>query len=212
MKTKNSCNTLDEYFKKLTEETQPSYYVQDIADKKTSNIECLFILESPHVDEIRARKPLMGSAGKYISAFFNLGEKPFGDYEQLSDKKIGIMNVSNIPLKPIEGENADDVAKIKDELEKHRENNQINETLFSFFTEKIKKYTKVKTYVVCGTFAEKYFDKYVKSDNAKVCLNAFYDEKINILKVPHPSYGHWQFIDKHKDNLDRLRKIFAELK
>ena len=56
--------TLEEY---LLQGKKAKYFVEDINfdTKKENGI--VFILESPHVEEIKAGKPLMGESGKSIS-------------------------------------------------------------------------------------------------------------------------------------------------
>lgn len=211
MKTNDNSNDgLKEYLKKLNSKKHPPYYVSDATEGNEKTIEILFILESPHKEEVDAKKPLMGRAGEYVSDFLDCDKKPFGKNQELfKNRQIGILNVSNIPLQVIEC-NQIETEKIKGELKKLRESDTVNQTLFSFFCKKMKKYKKVKIFVVCGGFAEKYFDEYLLKQKDNSILKKHYKGEIEILKVPHPSYGHWQFIEKHKNNLERLKSIFSE--
>ena len=202
---------LNEYLKRLKTD-KPTYYVKDTAEGSEESIEILFVLESPHKEEVASRKPLMGRAGEYVSDFLDCENRPFGENQKLfKSNQIGIFNVSNIPLQVIDC-NKKEAEDIKDELKQLRESDTVNATLFSFFSEKIKKYTNVRTYVLCGAFAAKYFDKYILEKDNDNILKKQYKGEIEILKVPHPSYGHWQFIDKHKENLERLKEIFSKFK
>ena len=53
-------------------------------------------------------------------------------------------------------------------------------------------------------FASMYFEKYNKSKETP------WENKI-ILKVPHPSRGQWAFINNHKDELDKLERLFKSI-
>lgn len=211
-KSETKASTLEDYLKKLEQNKDCPYYVPDTAVGKEENIKILFILESPHKEEVKAKKPLMGISGENVNIFFDRKKTPFGkETKFLDDNHIGLANVSNIPLQII-GENKDATEKIELELKKLRENKKTNETLSKFFCSKIKKYKHVTTFVLCGLFVERYFDEYVfKQNNKSNILKKIYKGEVEILKVPHPSYGHWQFIDKHKNNLERLKEIFSEL-
>ena len=202
-------NFLEKYLNKLENPTD-SYFVPDYPKENHEEIKTLFILESPHVDEIEGRKPLQGSAGKNVSDFFGL-TKPFGEEKEFLIKhKIGIVNVSNIPLQLID-KKSDKHQVTAIELNSLRTSKSTNSTLYAFFQKKMKKYKKVDTFIICGAFAEKYFDKYILDEKKLSIIKKHYQGKIKILKVPHPSYGHWQFIEKHKDNLEKLRKLFSEV-
>ena len=208
-----------EYLEKLNEEKPPIYFVDDVFNADKELVEFLFVLESPHKEEVINSVPLMGNSGIDVSKFL-YGRKetiPFGKkISTITVPKIGIINVSNIPLQVIK----EDVAntnypvadKVRQKLQEFRDSKTIkkDDKLYPFFSKKMDDFPNVKIFIICGTFAEKYFDKYVIEQNENFILKKQYKGEIEILKVPHPSYGHWQFIDKHKDNLERLKEIFSE--
>lgn len=208
---------LNNYLKQNKHKTKPDYYVKDTLEGDEEKAEMLFILESPHKEEVKTNIPLVGNSGSDISAFLygNEETQPFGKkISTFSSKKIGIMNVSNIPLQVLketdQNTNYNTSNNIYQELKELRNLENTNDTLFNFFCEKIIKYRNVKTFVICGKFSEVYFDKYILEEKEHSIIKKQYQGEIEILKVPHPSYGHWQFIDKHKDNLERLKEIFSE--
>ena len=208
---------LDEYLKRLKTD-KPTYYVKDTAEGNESDVEILFILESPHKEEVKEGKPLMGNSGIDVSKFLGLrnNKEAFGkQVNEISKLKIGIMNVSNIPLQVLKetetNTNYQDADGIRQNLNSIRDLEKINPTLLNFFCEKIRKYINVKKFVLCGAFACRYFDEYITCSKQTEILKKIYKEDIEILKVPHPSYGHWQFIDKHKANLERLKELFSEV-
>lgn len=205
-------NLLEKYLKKLKLKNECPYYVQDTAEGYEKDIKILFVLESPHKEEVKEGKPLVGKSGENVSDYiYKQGAKEaFGElHEYLLKHKIGIINVSNIPLQVIK-ENEEDARSISKELSDLRDCDEINSSLLYFFCEKMKKYENVEKFVVCGNFASVYFDKYIECDKQEKIKENLKNKKIELLKVPHPSYKHWQFIDKHKDNLERLKEIFSE--
>ncbi len=185
---------------------QAFYYVDDCFSCEEKNVEYLFFLESPHIDEIKEEKqvPLAGNSGRAVAKFLfgEDEEQPFGEIvkKQEREYKIGIINISNVPL-----QNIDTIPKkiFPKELEKIRESKQINDSLYQIFKSKMDTYqfAGIKKIIVCGEFASTYFDEYNKTKG--------WDSSI-ILKVPHPSRGQWNFIEKNKGNLEKLKKIFKD--
>lgn len=210
IKAKNK-NPLEEYLKKLSNR-QCNYFVPDYPEDNREKVKILFILESPHKKEVEKRLPLVGATGKNVMSFLfeDNSSLSFGEYvKSMDESNIGIINVCNIPLQVVE-QNKDDVKDIHKELNDLRESDQLNSTILSFFCDRIKEYQGVGIFVVCGGFAEKYFDEYLLKQKNNSILKKHYKGEIEILKVPHPSYGHWQFIEKHKTNLERLKTIFSK--
>lgn len=79
-------------------------HIPDLVSHTGEKVRLLIVLESPHVDELEARRPVVGSAGRsgleyLLSA--NTGES-LGNYisarHNAGDWRIAIMNVSNVPL------------------------------------------------------------------------------------------------------------------
>lgn len=81
-----------------------NYVVRDLIPPK-DEIDLLFLLESPHVDELRTGIPLSGEAGQAALSYLMpdgappeaLGPSIVGSYA-LRRARIGIMNVSQVPL------------------------------------------------------------------------------------------------------------------
>lgn len=87
--------TFGEYFK------NDVYKVKDLNIDKV-DLEWLFVLESPHNDEIENDYPVAGASGKDMAKVLfenNVGDLSLGKLVQDGDSKIGIMNVSRVPLK-----------------------------------------------------------------------------------------------------------------
>jgi len=242
-----------------------TYYVEDIPSPavvtKVKKLDYLFILESPHTDEVKQGHPLAGDSGKSVTKFLlkknnknNTDKrieaemkKTFGEIVKdsyvrndddkkcantlLNNKKIAIVNVSNVPLQVIDA-NRGDTNGIKEELKKIRDNAIKNETkgsiyLLELFINKLNKYilpnNKNLSIVVCGDFAKRYFEKFLLGDK-KITINPNnknqgleantellkkqYQGAIKILYVLHPSYMQWEVIDTHHQNLNTLKNQF----
>ena len=184
------------------------YYVDDCFCCDKNDIEYLFFLESPHNDEIDSNVPLVGSSGIAVSKFL-FGDEQVTSFgllvsEQKSQYKIGIINISNVPLQYCK---SIPESQFPEDLKKLRSSAGVNEILYNIFKEKMDLYhfPQLKKIIVCGEFASMYFDKY--NDCKKEPW-----PKENILYVPHPSRGQWAFIENHKDNLQKLKDIFPKKK
>lgn len=242
-------------------EEKPGYYVEDIPGineiTDDAEFDYLFILESPHTDEVKDRHPLAGDSGNSVTKFLlkknnkNYTDeqkkelkKPFGKIVEdsyvgkdddkkranslLNNKKIAIVNVSNVPLQVINA-NRKDTEEIKEKLEKIRDNAVRSGTvgsicLLELFIKKLKKYilaeTRNLTIVICGEFAKRYFDAICdggvtiseETEGIRKEIKGKIDAtkgQIRTLYVPHPSRGHWQFINDHQINLNQLKGMFS---
>ncbi len=136
-------NLLEKYLKKSKLKNECPYYVQDTAEGYEKDIKILFVLESPHKEEVKTNIPLVGNSGSDVSAFLYGKEETqaFGKkISNFSSKKIGIMNVSNIPLQVLKetdkNTNYNDSKNIYQELKELRNLEKINDTLFNFFVRK----------------------------------------------------------------------------
>lgn len=210
-----------ERFIAIIEQLSKKYSVKPIIPDTASFI---FILESPHIQELKHSAPVSGSSGKTMASVLldQTVEKPLGILVKenaeagFPDKKlnqIGIMNVSNIPLQ----KKAYDIDDIKqnefffDLLEKIRttnertvysnpELNDLQSALLQKFNEHLKQICgRTCTLVPCGRFAQKFLRmSTVKEDNWKI-----------IYDVPHPSYNSWNQT-RYRDKILELKQTFFE--
>lgn len=211
-KEKNEEKTLEEelknYLDRNTKEEKAPYFVDDCFGVSKEEVCTLFILESPHIEEVKDQKPLMGLSGKAVSKFIGLGDSELGaNLSALTKYKIAIVNVSNIPLQVIDA-NKCDCSKLENELRKIRTQNEVEKTIYEAFAKKMQGFNKIERIIVCGAFAEKYFDKFIMAEENSLLLKKSYKKQVEIIKVPHPSRGQWQFIDKHMGNLEKVKNIF----
>jgi uracil DNA glycosylase superfamily protein len=177
------------------------YIVKDIINKKTE-IKFVFILESPHIDELKWGHPIAGRSGKSMSKFlFKSDEsRALGGIIKESDNlNLGIMNVCQIPMQGTAYEEKDlknhketisDLEKIRNSPKKK---SILHKTIVENFNQRIKKLKKKNKKVIlipCGSFA-----------------NATCKElHLNFIEgIPHPSFGWWGKKEKE------IKKKFAKI-
>ena len=177
------------------------YFVDDIIYDSTKII---FVLESPHTQEVKNHYPVAGKSGIDMSlTLFNIN-KPFGKllYEK-EITNIGIINVSNYPLQKSAYKNQED--KVLEFFQLIRQNpkprksqktgiNLVIDKMLSNFKARLEKH-KDKKIVLCGNFAQSAFD--VVFDD---------DDFIDVMRVPHPSFNNWKKT-KYKQKIDELKRF-----
>ena len=177
------------------------YVVDDIVNEDTKVI---FVLESPHTQEVKNGYPVAGKSGVDMSlVLFGISE-PFG--KLVYEKKLngfGLLNVSNLPLQKSAYQNP--YAKVLEFFETIRQNpkprknakggiNLVIEKMLSNFKSRLEKY-KDKKVVLCGRFAEAAFDVVLKESDF-----------VDVLRVPHPSFNNWKK-SKYKEKIEYLKKF-----
>lgn len=202
----NLVEMFDEYYK------DKEYIVEDIVSSNESNI--VFILESPHNDELGCH-PVAGPSGIYMAKFMEIGngEESLGYIaKEKNDLNLSIINVSKVPLqktkrldKKYEGllSELNKLRKYYESFGNHKKDtvlNDIEEKILADFKNRVNrlKYNNKTLFVVCGKFAEVYFEK-IELDS---------DNRIN---VPHPSRGKWNINCDHDGLLQLKEKFNARL-
>ena len=162
------------------------YFVDDLIYEET---QVLFVLESPHNEEVKQGYPVAGKSGKDMSKILFDDLEPLG--KLISERKVrnlGIINVSNFPLQmsAYEDETLDSDMEF---FEKIRQNPKLrkNHSPVNIVVSKIMDNFKArliphkdKKIVLCGKFAEASFDSVFNSLSFK-----------EVLRVPHPSFNQW---------------------
>ena len=182
-------------------ENLKDYCVNDLVSE---DAEVIFVLESPHTQEVKNGYPVAGKSGVDMSKILFGFNEPFGKliYEQ-TIQKIAIINVCNYPLQKSAYSNSD-----MPELEffqKIRQNPKlrkydkegINATLkpmMKDFSQRLLQY-KDKKIILCGNFAQSCFENYLKKDDFA-----------NTLYVPHPSFNNWKK-QRYKDAIETLQRF-----
>lgn len=198
---KEEIKTVHDYIISHDKEDDP-LYVPNIENYDKSEIGYIFLVESPHKNEIKEHIPLVGNSGKSVAKFLlndnksTIGELVYNKDKSLNDIRIAIVNVCNIPLQTLD-ENKDFVGK--NELNDFRENNEIDNYLVDGLIKNIDSYVSAKVVIICGSFAKTYYEQI--KDRIKI-------KRLKELYVPHPSYNHWNFIYEHKDDISTLKWLF----
>lgn len=97
--------TVDEYLQETGAGAYADVLVPDLTSGQGSPVALVLLLESPHVDELHAKHPLAGRAGKDALAFLtgnvdadkSLGEEVARRHKR-RDFRVAIVNVSQVPL------------------------------------------------------------------------------------------------------------------
>jgi hypothetical protein len=183
--------------KEFFEKAKASYSVPDIVQDP----KMIFILESPHKEELKAGVPLAGLSGRSMAKELFLQEDilPMGKHlKQLAKDKrqifYGIVNVCPFPLQESAYPDRGFVQRFKGELQiaeairkssasqfRDEDKNLFNKLLIQDFRDRLIKTIEDDSIIVpCGKFAERYVNQLAMKD------------KLNIIKgVPHPSYNSW---------------------
>ncbi|MCL6631403.1 MAG: hypothetical protein K6T63_02115 [Alicyclobacillus herbarius] len=194
-----------EAFQLVQAELRKHFEVPDIIQPSSRFI---FLLESPHVQELRYQAPVSGSSGATMTRHL-FGERyarfPLGllvkknrdeEKHRPSLDRIGLMNVSNIPMQG-SAYRSHDVHRNYGEwlkaLEWVRSNNQrdtfdsplaqaVQDVLVASLRAKLQKLTdRACVMVPCGRFAQKFFR----------LADVHSEQWLVIPDIPHPSYNSW---------------------
>lgn len=192
----------------LFKEYYEKYKIKDII---SNNIRYIFVLESPHNDEVNIKHPVAGKSGIDMAKFIGIGNGniSLGKYcKENKDKGISIINVSSAPLQKVtilEKSYTDLINEVDKSIRvgyknygNHKDDkiNKIEEFILTDFKNRLNELSinEETQIIVCGKFAESYIKK-IKVKNVN---------NDNILCVPHPARNQW---NKTFDNLNKLKKI-----
>jgi hypothetical protein len=184
-------------------ENLKEYFVDDLLYENTKVI---FVLESPHTQEVKNGYPVAGKSGNDMSKVLFGRDDAFGKliHEQ-EIKNIGILNVSNYPLQN-SAYSHQHLSEIEF-FEKIRQNpklrkydklgiNPIVTKIMSDFKARLQLH-RDKKIVLCGNFAQNSFDtQFMQSEFSST------------LRVPHPSFNNWKK-EKYKSVIQELLKFIA---
>ena len=187
----------------------------------------VFVLESPHIEEVANGYPLAGDAGRAMSAhLFERSDIPFGlvacerrliGVLQLArEKPYSVMNVSQEPLQPnaytangLPTPDGMDMRKrLRESLARtgtlstvHRDKrlNRLKRELYASFRAECSKLEDGTVVVPCGKFARAFTKPLLAEQGLTPKLEPFGCD------VPHPSRRGWDSISP--TTLDKLRKL-----
>lgn len=196
------------------------YYVDSLLTADTSLI---FILESPHIQEVAYGVPVAGPSGATMSKhlFGPTYNKPLGrllkkntdeDKNRPSLNTVGLMNVSGIPMqrKAYQDDSlVKQYASFFDVMEGVRKNNHkrtfredawnvLQEMIIERFQQRLQQETERPcTLVPCGRFAQKFFR-----------LADIHSEHWQVIsQVPHPSYNSWDR-ERYQEAIQQVKTAF----
>ena len=199
----------------------PDLVPRSAADAK--NVELLFVLESPHVTELRTGIPVTGLAGRDALRYLlsdpasprTLGQV-VQDKHDAVDYQVGIMNVSCVPMQEKAHKNTTgpSLSSIDWALIKRARNsrastvnmtrnlamNVVGDALLQHLQGRVGSLTTSGlTLVAGGKFAQRY------------CRPVASNLGIALLCVPHPSFGYWNrpAYSQHPD-LMKTRELFLQ--
>lgn len=180
----------------------------------------IFILESPHKEEVNNGYVTCGTSGKSMAKVLNLSDnKSLGDVlndGELTD--ISVLNISKVPLQKMENEKIEVEESVIDKIDQLRGKyttdgkasiktsgdpklNDFEDYILKDFKERIKQFTEDKIVIVCGNFAKVYFKEALK--DKKIKFN-------KVLYVLHPSRNQWTNYIKCKSDMDQLLEYFPD--
>lgn len=210
-----------DHYEQTFAELAERFYVDDIVPPTARFV---FLLESPHIQELRYRAPVSGASGATMSKHL-FGEKyariPIGvmlrknrdeALHRPSLDAIGLMNVCNIPMQSAA---YGDPAVVRQHLEflrileGLRSNNQqhvyrdpswntVQDMLLRRLRAKLEALTERSLVLVpCGRFAQKFF-----------ALADVHSPHWTVVQgVPHPSYASWDR-PQYADVIGRLKALW----
>ena len=182
-------------------ESLKDYFVNDLV---YDEMRVVFVLESPHTQEVKNGYPVAGKSGNDMSkVLFGLDEA-FGKliYEQII-KNIAIVNVCNYPLQKSAYKNH--LMRELEQFEKIRQNpklrkydkdgiNAVVKPMMDDFSKRLSKH-KDKKIVLCGNFAQAAFESVLDESQFK-----------ETLRVPHPSFNNWKK-EKYRGVIEELKRF-----
>lgn len=199
--------------------------VEDLLPEGSSPIRLLFVLESPHIDELDAGVPVVGGAGTSALRFLqdtrwagqSLG-RFIADKHAAGDARLAVMNVSTVPLQRRAFERTEGVPGLTPEewhwlgstFRRSRamtvdatpdlRANVVGKLLLDSVQGRIESLSLDSecTIVACGRFAQRYVRQLRGLPGAS-------------LGVPHPANNQWHPRKKPvPSDLVRVRALFAE--
>ncbi|GAB6137026.1 hypothetical protein [Halanaerobaculum tunisiense] len=204
-----------------------TYNVDDVYYEAT---ELLFILESPHTQEIKHGYPVAGSSGVEMTKFIYGADRDdaFGKLVANKDKyqasynsieKFGLLNVSPAPMQQqaladqeltrLDQEVVEVLEKLRVnyQAKKHRKEswNLVKQIILANFKTRLvsalEATQQLKYLVPCGRFAASYLDL------VKEQVNLIEETEI-ITDIPHPSFNQWQSYETMQKLERKLPEIF----
>ena len=211
---------MQQQYEQIIDELSETFAVKSFI---TDRSDFIFILESPHIQELKYGIPVAGQSGSTMSKnlFGEQYTKPLGllvkiNFEQNKNRKtlnkIGLLNVSEIPMQRKAYQNVEVITRYRtffDHLETIRSNshklhfsqpeiNDLYHVLMKRFEERLKLLLdRTCTIVPCGRVAQRFFQNAsIKGERWQI-----------IHDVPHPSYHSWSQ-PRYREKINEVREAF----
>lgn len=201
-----------------------NYCVSDLVPSIDAELDLLFVLESPHIDELRTGIPLSGDAGQAaLRVLMPLGAPPealgpfIANCHAAGDFRVGVMNISRVPLQlaayrrhpsrhVVAGLEWDLLEQVRTDAKDHVDDitdKQVQSASrlllpnFQFRLSRIR-FSSRAAVVPAGKFAQRHWNSLATRP------------QVTALPVPHPSNGWWTRATAKQDldNLAELKRLF----
>ncbi|MGM0472147.1 MAG: hypothetical protein ACQEQI_07705 [Bacillota bacterium] len=213
---------MEEELDKLAQDYLDQYAISDVINPESI---FLFILESPHTQEMKYGYPVAGSSGREMTKFIYQSSNPkaFGKlvgqpkHDQEGLTKFSLLNVSPAPMQESGLQNYDlstgdrrivsilEKLRVNYDSQQHRNQawNQLKEIILADFKERLvstlQELDKLEYLIPCGKLAASYLD--LIEDEIELIDN------LEIIEgIPHPSFNQWsrfQSMEKLRDKLEQ---------
>ncbi|WLR52581.1 hypothetical protein LC040_06725 [Bacillus tianshenii] len=211
-------------FRNIMNSLSKEYLVPDANVEQASLI---FILESPHVQEVKNGVPVAGASGATMTKHLVGAEqktplgllvKKYVEHNEAEEvENIGLMNICQLPMQRAAYQK-NDIEQLNDFFDivegirtsNHKKEfkdetwNDMQKVILNHFLKRLKELeNKSYTLVPCGRFAQKFFQmamEHVDSSSWKV-----------IDDVPHPSYNSWSR-ERYRNAVKQVQEIYESTK
>ncbi|OEH92473.1 hypothetical protein BFG57_15550 [Bacillus solimangrovi] len=210
-------------FTEMMNELSEQYLVPDA---NMTNASIIFILESPHVQEVKHGVPVAGASGITMTKQLlgNECKQPLGLIvkahlnEGIHNEigKVGLMNICQIPMQrtAYQKDDIESYLPMFDIIEEirtanHKERfknetyNEVQTLILEHFLKRLRNVESESCILIpCGRFAQKFFRLAQKIDKDRNWKT--------IEEVPHPSYNSWSR-ERYKNVIDKVIKSYHEI-
>ena len=183
-------------------ENLAEYFVDDLIFEDTK---VLFVLESPHTEEVKNGYPVAGKSGKDMSKVLFSRSEALGKLIYTQEVQgLGIINISNYPLQKSAYKESYPELEL---FEKIRQNPKLRRSdklginpliiqIMSDFKTRLMKH-KESSIILCGRFAEAAFDAEFQEGMFQ-----------KVVRVPHPSFNQWL----RASNQEKIKKMLEVIR
>lgn len=185
--------------------------------------EYVFILESPHNDEVESGYVACGRSGKSMAKVLGISQdKSLGELLKTTNRKdISVLNISCAPLQKVKSKKIrvkdrviKDIQRVREKDFKNKEEylkkrwhiqlKEFEKFILQDFTKRMSPLINTpekKTIIVCGNFAKAYFKAFLEETPLSFK---------KVLYVPHPSRNQWGNYINWKEGMESMLELFPK--